>query len=73
LGGKPQVIRKREGIQIDEDDLVAALHNLFSADAREQMGPPRIRRRRKPGKKSEPAVVSAEELLARLPEGMEPV
>jgi hypothetical protein len=45
-------IRKREGIQTDEDDLVAALHGLFTADAREQMGPPKNRRRRKAKKAS---------------------
>ena len=64
-------IRKREEIQIDEDDLVAALHGLFSADAREQMGPPKVRRRRKT-KKTEP-VISVKDVLAKLPREVEPV
>jgi len=40
-------IRRSEGISIDEEDLVAALKEMFSADAREQMGPIKVRRRRK--------------------------
>jgi hypothetical protein len=63
-------VRKREGIQIDEDDLVSALHGLFSAEAREQMGPPKVRRRRKV-KKAEPAI-TVKDVLAKLPPGAEP-
>ena len=63
-------IRKREGLQVDEEDLVTALHELFSAEAREQMGPPKVRRRRK-AKKSGPAITAAE-ILAGLPEDAEP-
>ncbi|HXO69070.1 MAG TPA: type I restriction enzyme HsdR N-terminal domain-containing protein [Gemmatimonadales bacterium] len=44
-------IRKREGLLVDEEDLATAIHDMLSADAREQMGPMRIRRRRKPAKK----------------------
>jgi predicted type IV restriction endonuclease len=63
-------IRKREGLQVDEEDLVIALHELFSSETREQMGPPRVRRRRK-AKKAEPAITAAE-LLAGLPDDAEP-
>lgn len=40
-------IRKAQGISVDEDSLVFALKELFSAEAREQMGPIKIRRRRR--------------------------
>jgi predicted type IV restriction endonuclease len=40
-------IRRREGILIDEEDLASAIHSMFSADAREAMGPMKIRRRRR--------------------------
>jgi hypothetical protein len=38
-------IRRREGLLVDEEDLASALHEMLSTDAREQMGPMRIRRR----------------------------
>ncbi len=56
-------IRRREGLLIDVEDLGAALHGMFSTEAREQIGPFKIRRkraRRAPGdpqgaeKKAEP-------------------
>jgi len=40
-------IRKEEGISVDEESLVTALKDLFSADAREQIGPVKIRHRRR--------------------------
>jgi len=40
-------IRRSEGISIAEEDLVVAIKSLFSADAREQMGPIKIRRRKR--------------------------
>ncbi|HXG72905.1 MAG TPA: type I restriction enzyme HsdR N-terminal domain-containing protein [Gemmatimonadaceae bacterium] len=40
-------IRKREGLSVDEEDLANALHEMMSPEAREQMGPMRIRRRQK--------------------------
>lgn len=43
-------VRKREGLSIDEEDLATALHEMMSVEAREQMGPMRIRRRRKASK-----------------------
>lgn len=50
-------IRKREGLSVDEEDLATAIQNMMSADAREQMGPMRIRRRRKVARKSGPVTV----------------
>jgi predicted type IV restriction endonuclease len=44
-------IRRREGIAIDEEDLAAALHEMFTVEAREQLGPLKIRRKRKISKK----------------------
>lgn len=51
-------IRRREGIAIEEEDLGQALHNMFTVEVREMIGPLKIRRRRKVSKKtgeSEPA------------------
>jgi predicted type IV restriction endonuclease len=45
-------IRKNEGLLIDSEDLASALHGMFSADAREVMGPVRIRKRRPPVKRA---------------------
>jgi predicted type IV restriction endonuclease len=39
-------IRRNEGLLIDPEDLASALHALFSQEAREQMGPVKVRRRR---------------------------
>jgi len=39
-------IRKREGILIDQEDLGAAIHNMLCPEARERIGPMKIRRRR---------------------------
>jgi len=39
-------IRRREGILVDEEDLAGAIHSMFSPEAREKIGPVRIRRRR---------------------------
>ncbi len=39
-------IRRREGLLIDVEDLGAALHGMLSTEAREQIGPLKIRRRR---------------------------
>lgn len=39
-------IRRNEGLLIDSEDLAAALHGMFSLEAREQIGPLKIRRRR---------------------------
>jgi len=49
-------IRRRHGIVIDQEDLAAAIHSMLSTEAREQIGPLKIRRRRKAQAR---AVVSA--------------
>lgn len=40
-------IRRREGVSIDEEDLAAAIHEMLSTEARERIGPLKIRRRPK--------------------------
>jgi predicted type IV restriction endonuclease len=45
-------IRRREGLLVDEEELAVALHELFSVEARELMGPLKIRCRRRVSKKS---------------------
>ena len=40
-------LRRAEGISVDEEDLAAAIKGLFSVEAREQMGPVKLRRRRR--------------------------
>lgn len=49
-------IRRRHGTLIDQEDLAAAIHGMLSTEAREQIGPLKIRRRRKTQPR---AVVSA--------------
>ena len=39
-------IRREEGLLIDSEDLAAAIHGMLSPEAREQVGPLRIRKRR---------------------------
>jgi predicted type IV restriction endonuclease len=39
-------IRRREGLAIDEDDMAKALHEMLSVEARELIGPVKIRRTR---------------------------
>lgn len=59
-------IRKREGILLDEEDLARAIHDMLSEDAREKMGPMKIRRKRqRVSKKTDSNVVtgSQEDLL----------
>jgi len=57
-------IRKREGLLIDQEDLGAALHAMFSPEARERIGPLKIRRKRpvRPSKSS--ATPSAPAIVA---------
>lgn len=40
-------IRRSQNVAIDEEDLAAALKELFSVEAREAMGPVKVRRRRR--------------------------
>ena len=45
-------IRRDTGLLIDPEDLAKALHDLLSQEAREQIGPMRIRKKRKTPKRS---------------------
>ena len=59
-------IRRREGLLVDEEDLAAAIHGMFSIEAREQIGPYKIRRRRalkKKAKSEGPTTLPAEASL----------
>ena len=56
-------IRQREGLRVDEEDLATAIHEMFSAEARERIGPMRIRRRRKTSRKAGP--VTAEDVMKK--------
>lgn len=40
-------IRRREGLLIDEEDLAVAIHEMLSTEARERIGPLKVRRRAK--------------------------
>ena len=53
-------IRRRDGILIDHEDLAAAIHSMLSTEARELIGPLKIRRRRKVQPR---AIVSDQETL----------
>ncbi len=46
-------IRRQCGVMIDPEDLAVAVHEMFSQEARDQMGPLRIRKRRKASRKSD--------------------
>lgn len=50
-------IRRREGLAIDEEDLAKALHDLLSVEAREIIGPLKIRRSRAPRQAKKTAAV----------------
>ncbi len=41
-------IRRREGILPDEEDLARAIHEMLSTEARERIGPLKVKRRPKP-------------------------
>lgn len=45
-------IRRKEGILVDEEELAQAIHDMFSVEAREMIGPLKIRRKHKPRIKS---------------------
>ena len=44
-------IRREEGLLIDPEDLATSLHNMLSTESREEIGPMKIRKRRKPRKR----------------------
>lgn len=46
-------IRKQEGLFIDEEDLAKSIHEMFIPEVREQLGPVKIRRKRKIIRKEE--------------------
>ena len=48
LGFIRREIRRSEGVLLDIEDIATALHESFSTEARERIGPVRIRKRRKP-------------------------
>ena len=52
-------IRRSEGVSIDEEDLVAAIRDLFSTEARDQIGPVKIKKqkKKKAGLDSKPATI----------------
>jgi hypothetical protein len=39
-------IRRREGLLIDAEELVGAIHSLFTPEVQQQIGPPKIRLKR---------------------------
>ena len=47
-------IRRDAGVLIDREDLAKALHQMFTPEAREQIGPVKVRRRRKTTKPKRP-------------------
>jgi hypothetical protein len=53
-------IRRSEGITIDQEHLVSALKELFTVEAREQMGPIKIRRKRRKRAGGEQTVAGAQ-------------
>jgi len=60
-------IRRREGILVDEEDLAAAIHAMLSPEAREKIGPARIRRQRS-GHSAKPGSVVIENAAITTPE-----
>ena len=62
-------IRKRESILVDEEDLATAFHALFTPEARERIGPVRIRHQRVKQSKEEAVPAAAE---SPSPAGPEP-
>jgi len=52
-------IRREEGILVDEEDLARAIHEMFSTESRERIGPLKIRRTRRP--RVRPAPVAGSE------------
>jgi predicted type IV restriction endonuclease len=48
-------IHQSQGILLDVEDLAAAIHDLFSDDARERVGPPKIRHRQHKRQRAEDA------------------
>lgn len=53
-------IKKRENLAVDEEDLAAAIHSMMTPEAREQIGPMRIRRKKKPTRRVPAEVLPTE-------------
>lgn len=53
-------IRKRENLVVDEEDLAKAIHEMMTPEAREQIGPMRIRRKKKPTRRDPAEVLPTE-------------
>jgi len=49
-------IRKDSKIMVDHEDIASALHEMLTIEAREQIGPMKIRRKRKPAKSNAPSI-----------------
>jgi len=60
-------LRRREDVLIDIEDLAAAITELFSTEAREQIGPVKIQRKRRPGKTAMPPEPPPKQPPASLP------
>lgn len=64
-------VRLTEGISVDEEDLASGIKMLFSPEAREQMGPIKIRRRKRkravPGAPAEPRAEETPSVAAAEP------
>jgi len=63
-------IRRREGLSIDEEDMAKALHDMLSVEARELIGPVKIRRARAPRAPRKTATVVTAEAAADAPHEM---
>ncbi len=60
-----RAIRKKEGLGVDEEDLAKAIHDMMSVEAREIIGPLKIRRTRAPRQARKTAVVIGAEQTER--------
>lgn len=63
-------IRRREGLAVDEEDLARAIHDMLSVEARELIGPVKIRRVRTPRSPRKKADVLTTEAAADAPHEM---
>jgi hypothetical protein len=66
-------IRRHEGILIDEEDLAQAIHNMLSTEARELIGPVKIRRRRTSRARSTAPTASASDISNAAAPALPPV
>ncbi len=64
-------IRRQTGVLIDREDLAKALHEMLSIEAREQIGPVRIHKRRRP-MRQKPTPESLSEAAEQAPQPTSP-